>query len=193
MRDALQAPDVLSSADGVGFSDEFNRPGTTSVVQSDGDQHRPLLKGLIGERIKSLVGRGPFDAIAKIARLLPTAAISALVGLPEDGRASMLDWAVANCNAVGPQREGAERDFEVLAGWRTYQAGLQWESIREGSWARMPGKGDRMSDGSAGRNGDVQRFDVLVVGAGHAGAHAAMSLRQLGFAGTVALLSDEPD
>ena len=50
-----------------------------------------------------------------------------------------------------------------------------------------------MSDGSAGRNGDVQRFDVLVVGAGHAGAHAAMSLRQLGFAGTVALLSDEPD
>ena len=156
VRDALQAPDVLSSADGVGFSDEFNRPGTTSVVQSDGDQHRrlrsevvhpllpaqlkqhrPLLKGLIGERIKSLVGRGPFDAIAKIARLLPTAAISALVGLPEDGRASMLDWAVANCNAVGPQREGAERDFEVLAGWRTYQAGLQWESIREGSWARM--------------------------------------------------------
>ncbi len=47
--------------------------------------------------------------------------------------------------------------------------------------------------GSTGLNREVQRFDVLVVGAGHAGAHAAMSLRQLGFAGTVALLSDEPD
>jgi len=38
----------------------------------------------------------------------------------------------------------------------------------------------------------VQRFDVLIVGAGHAGAQAAVSLRQLGFAGTLALLSDEP-
>ena len=37
------------------------------------------------------------------------------------------------------------------------------------------------------------RFDVLIVGAGHAGAHLAMSLRQLGFAGTIALLGDEPD
>ena len=43
------------------------------------------------------------------------------------------------------------------------------------------------------RNSDAQRFDVLIVGAGHAGSQAAMSLRQLGFAGTVALLSDEPD
>ncbi len=39
----------------------------------------------------------------------------------------------------------------------------------------------------------MRRFDVLIVGAGHAGAQAAASLRQLGFAGTVALLSDEPD
>ncbi len=99
-------------------------------------QHRPFLKDLIGERVKSLVGRGPFDAIAEVARFLPTAAISALVGLPEEGRASMLDWAAATFNAVGPRREGSERDFEVLAGWRTYLTGLQWTSIREGSWAR---------------------------------------------------------
>lgn len=50
-----------------------------------------------------------------------------------------------------------------------------------------------MPNGSTGLNREVQRFDVLIVGAGHAGAHAAMSLRQLGFVGTVALLSDEPD
>lgn len=36
-------------------------------------------------------------------------------------------------------------------------------------------------------------FDVLIVGAGHAGAHAAASLRQGGFAGSIALLGDEPD
>ncbi len=155
VREALQAPGTLSSAGGVGFSEQFNRPGAPNLLQSDGDQHkrlraevirpllpaqlkqhRPFLKRLIGERVRSLVDRGSFDAIADLARFLPTAAISALVGLPEEGRASMLDWAAATFNAVGPRREGSERDFETLAGWRAYLAGLQWESIREGSWAR---------------------------------------------------------
>ena len=120
MRDALQAPDALSNAGGVGFSNEFNRPGAPNLIQSDGDrhrrmhsevvrplqpaqmkQHRPFLKSLIGERVKSLVGRAPFDAIAEVARFLPAAAISVLVGLPEEGRASMLDWAATTFNAVG--------------------------------------------------------------------------------------------
>ena len=34
-------------------------------------------------------------------------------------------------------------------------------------------------------------YDVLIVGAGHAGAQAAISLRQLGFEGTVAMIGDE--
>lgn len=36
-------------------------------------------------------------------------------------------------------------------------------------------------------------FDVVIVGSGHGGAQAAISLRQLGFAGTIALVSAEPD
>lgn len=38
-----------------------------------------------------------------------------------------------------------------------------------------------------------ERFDVLVVGAGHAGAQLAMALRQAKFEGAIALLGDEPD
>ena len=38
-----------------------------------------------------------------------------------------------------------------------------------------------------------ERFDVLIVGAGQAGAQAAISLRQGGFAGTIALVGDEPE
>jgi len=37
----------------------------------------------------------------------------------------------------------------------------------------------------------ARTFDCLIVGAGHAGAETAVSLRQLGFEGTVALLGDE--
>lgn len=155
VRAALLAPDSLICSRGVGFSDAFNKVGGPNLLQSDGDQHRrmraevtrpmlpaqlkqhrPFFRGLIGERVKSLVDRGPFDAMTEIAQCLPTTAISALVGLPEEGRAAMLDWAAANFNAVGPAREGSERDFALVAGWRKYLAGLEWTSIREGSWAR---------------------------------------------------------
>ena len=36
-------------------------------------------------------------------------------------------------------------------------------------------------------------FDVLIVGGGHGGAQAAMALRQQQFAGTIAILGDEPE
>lgn len=38
----------------------------------------------------------------------------------------------------------------------------------------------------------TRRFDVLVVGAGQGGAQVAISLRQRGFGGTIALVGDEP-
>ena len=36
-------------------------------------------------------------------------------------------------------------------------------------------------------------YDVLIVGAGHAGAQAAISLRQLGFEGSIGMIGDEKD
>jgi 3-phenylpropionate/trans-cinnamate dioxygenase ferredoxin reductase subunit len=39
----------------------------------------------------------------------------------------------------------------------------------------------------------MNRYDILIVGAGHGGAQAALSLRQQKFAGTIALLGDEPE
>ncbi|MDV3458724.1 FAD-dependent oxidoreductase [Sphingomonas sp. HF-S4] len=39
----------------------------------------------------------------------------------------------------------------------------------------------------------MTRFDILIVGAGHAGAQAAIALRQGKFEGTIGLLGDEPE
>ena len=36
-------------------------------------------------------------------------------------------------------------------------------------------------------------FDVLIVGSGHSGAQTAIMLRQLGYAGSIALLGEETD
>jgi 3-phenylpropionate/trans-cinnamate dioxygenase ferredoxin reductase component len=40
---------------------------------------------------------------------------------------------------------------------------------------------------------EAAHYDVLIVGAGHAGAQAAIQLRQRGFAGSVGLVGDEPE
>lgn len=37
------------------------------------------------------------------------------------------------------------------------------------------------------------RFDILIVGGGHAGAQAAIALRQRGFAGSIAIVGEEPE
>ena len=37
------------------------------------------------------------------------------------------------------------------------------------------------------------QFDVIIVGAGHAGANAAITLRQAGFAGSIAMIGEEPE
>lgn len=39
----------------------------------------------------------------------------------------------------------------------------------------------------------MDRFDVVIVGSGHGGAQAAIAMRQLGFAGSVAIVSRDPD
>jgi 3-phenylpropionate/trans-cinnamate dioxygenase ferredoxin reductase subunit len=39
----------------------------------------------------------------------------------------------------------------------------------------------------------MDRYDVVIVGAGHAGAQAAIALRQAKFAGSVAVIGDEPE
>jgi 3-phenylpropionate/trans-cinnamate dioxygenase ferredoxin reductase subunit len=41
--------------------------------------------------------------------------------------------------------------------------------------------------------GDKAHYDVLIVGAGHAGAQAAIALRQNQFEGSIAIIGDEPD
>ena len=154
VRDALRSPDTLISGKGVGFSPQFNNPGGPNLIQSDGDlharmktevlrplnvgalkQHRPLLKQLIAARVDALIGAGPFDAMVEIARVLPTQAISFLVGLPEEGRARMLDWAAAAFNALGPPDEKLASDVDLLVEAFGYVRSQSRDTVREGSWA----------------------------------------------------------
>ena len=149
---ALRNPDLLRSGHGVGFSEAFNAPRGMNVLQSDGDLHRRLraavmrplwpaklrearadLKSMISIRVKALINKGWFDAMAELASFLPVEAISHLVGLPEVGRERMLVWAAAVFNSIGPDQD--QKDLAVLMEVRSFMLGLSESTVRSGSWA----------------------------------------------------------
>lgn len=60
------------------------------------------------ELIDRLVEQGVFDGATDLAQYLPLLIVSRLVGLPEDGRQNMLEWAAATFNVLGPMNARAE-------------------------------------------------------------------------------------
>ena len=60
------------------------------------------------------MAQGTFDAATELAHHLPVTIVSSLVGLPEDGREHMLDWADANFNCFGPMNQRTEEAFPVV-------------------------------------------------------------------------------
>ena len=118
---ALLSPEVFSSADGCMMNDPMNAAAQGIMLCSDDPGHlamrrlfakplqpkaleilRPRLRALVDERLDELAGRQQFDAVAELAHLLPLAVVTQLVGLDDEGRANMLEWAAGIFNAFGP-------------------------------------------------------------------------------------------
>jgi cytochrome P450 len=121
VRAALRADATLVSGRGVALNDFVNGLPARTTLASDGALHRtrrgvlmrPMMPSaltqvratierLAGELVAELVARDSFDGIADFARRLPVAVVLHLVGLPEEGRERMLEWAAATFDALGP-------------------------------------------------------------------------------------------
>jgi cytochrome P450 len=62
----------------------------------------PRIEAEADRIVTELVGRGRFDAATELAEHLPMTVVSDLVGLPDQGRAKMLEWAAAIWDVQGP-------------------------------------------------------------------------------------------
>jgi cytochrome P450 len=132
-REALRNWPVFSSAQGVMMNDLMNQTLTGIVLCADGEEHAAMRKVIGGpltpqalaavrtsiteeaERlVERLVAQGTFDAATELAHHLPVTIVSSLVGLPEDGREHMLDWADANFNCFGPMNQRTEEAFPIV-------------------------------------------------------------------------------
>ena len=109
------------SSKGVALNDATNKAAAGIPLTSDPPEHKRLRRILdepltrlavakLREQIENeadalierLAARGSFDGVRDLAQILPVSIVSSLVGLPEEGRDSMLAWAAASHDVNGP-------------------------------------------------------------------------------------------
>lgn len=150
---------TFSSASGVAANPLVNgMSGANEVkatIASDPPQHNvlrrivgaPLLPQAIAklestiqaaanELVERLVAMGSFDGATDFARHLPLLIVSRLVGLPDDGRQTMLDWAAATFDVLGPMNARGQAALPRFGEMMTYIAErAQPSAVAPGSWA----------------------------------------------------------
>ena len=154
VRTALHDDDVLVSSQGVALNAFLNGQKGTTTLMSDGEAHRkrrsvlmkpmmpgalaavrPRIEQLADALVADLLARDSFDGIADFSRHLPVAVVSHLVGLPEEGRESMLEWAAATFNALGPMNARTEASLPMLGSMIEYAVSVERARLDPDGWA----------------------------------------------------------
>ncbi|WP_306320183.1 MULTISPECIES: cytochrome P450 [unclassified Streptomyces] len=139
VRTVLADDDTFRTGDGVSLNSHYNALIRGSTFASDGDRHT-FLRGLVGHQltpkalrpmrepvestaaglVQRLVDQGSFDAVHDLARAMVMAIVPDFLGIPEDGREHLVDWAAANFNCHGPLNSRAKESLplsEAMAGY----------------------------------------------------------------------------
>lgn len=193
VREVLRNHRVFSSADGVAANEATNAMSKGTMLASDPPLHddlrriiaAPLMPGALAplrERIEAtadaliaqLVGRGRFDAMADLARVLPVRIVSELVGLPEEGRQNMLRWAAATFDLLGVANDRATAALPHVQEMRDYTLHRATpDRLRPGSWAARiyeaaaDGKVDPARCPSLMRDYMAPALDTTILGTGN--------------------------
>lgn len=131
LRKVLADYETYSSAHGVSLNALANSQMAGTVLATDPPEHERL-RGVLAEELgphamkkiaadmqaqadallEKLWERKSFDAVHDFARVFPLSVVVDLIGLPEEGRDQLLDWADGTFNTFGPENQ---RFFDSLA------------------------------------------------------------------------------
>ncbi len=124
VRTVLRDWRTFSSASGVALNDPLNTAMQGNTLASDPPLH-DLLRNVVASRmtaqalrptkemidqraealVERLVAQQSFDAIQDLAQVLPLSIVPDFIGLPQEGREHMLEWAETTFDAFGPMNE----------------------------------------------------------------------------------------
>lgn len=133
-RAVLNDHERFVSGRGVGFNERFNQVRSGSIIASDPPRH-DILRSVLDERlgpralknveamirsrasdlVADMAQRASFDAVTDFAEIFPVQVVGELIGLPEDSRGRLLQWANGAFNAFGPPGERTAAGLEAIA------------------------------------------------------------------------------
>jgi cytochrome P450 len=157
VREAMRNWQVFSSAEGVMMNQPMNDTLKGIVLCSDEPEHatlrRVVAKPLTPQAIQALsneitseaeslvdrlVGQRSFDAATDLAQHLPISIVSNLVGLPDEGRERMLEWAAANFQCFGPLNDRTKEAFITVRDMVDYAfTKCVPGKLKPGGWAQL--------------------------------------------------------
>lgn len=205
VRWALGHHEHFTSERGVAMSDEVNAMYTAevNVLHDDGEAHKKLrsvLAGLLGPRavrkltediqqeadalVDEVVRHKDFDGMRDLAAILPVSVIARLVGLPEEKRMNLLDWADASFTVFGPMNERTVNGLpKIQELWNYLTVEAARENLSAESWgAAIYEAGDR---------GDIPVEGCFSLMLGFVGAGMDTTISAIGSA--LYLLGSDPD
>jgi cytochrome P450 len=155
VKSALANDTDFISSKGVMMNEPTNEATAGITLCSNGEPHKAMRKVLLKplspkalqelkEQIYSeaeslidrLVAKKRFNAATDLAQHLPVTIVSKLVGVPEEGRERMLEWATAGFNCVGPMNKRAEESFPLVGELAQYlENDCTPDNLTPGGWA----------------------------------------------------------
>lgn len=155
VRAALFDWQTFSSAQGISLNARSVNTTRGIIVSTDPPEHSRLrsvlserlaprairnlqadLEARADELVASVVAKGSFDAVADLARTFPVSVVLDLVGLPQDSRDRVLDWADAAFSAGGPPGPRTDAAIPLLEDQFAYLAAMSADELSTGSWGR---------------------------------------------------------
>ena len=120
-RAVLSDSNTFISGEGAGLIDTVNQAMKGTILASDGKEHETL-RGILSERLSpralrkltadvqaqadlligSLVSALTFNAVTDLAQRFPLTVVVELIGLPQEGREKILEYAKNTFDAFGP-------------------------------------------------------------------------------------------
>jgi cytochrome P450 len=144
VREVLRDWERFTSQKGVTLNDAADEAFTGTVLASDPPSHTAL-RGVVRERlapgsirqlsadvdrqadelVARLVERGEFDGYEDLALFFPISVVADLIGIPDEGREKLMDWANAVFNAFGPaDKERTMASFPLIGEMTEYVASV---------------------------------------------------------------------
>jgi cytochrome P450 len=198
--EALTNHEAFGCGHGVGMNDLVNSvPSTLMMDPPEHDRYRringrpllpkavrtlePQLRELAEKTVLELKERGSFDGVKDLASVLPLGIIAEVIGLPDDGRERLQQWAADGFDSFGLLDDArTQRGLVGMAEAAEYMESVT-DRLKPGSWGDLLQQAEKRGEIEPGMGINLMNDYI----------YPALDTTIMGLAGGLRLFSEHPD